>query len=376
MRNPFYFRELPLDAPFCNRTDEIKELVSHAYNKANVVLYSPRRYGKTSLVKRVQNNLKNKGITTLYADFYGVDSVEDLSARLAACVYEYSRNNDTLLKKIVRFLTSWRPVLKPDPESGVTVSVVLASPNKGIALLDDTFKELHRFMNEHDEEFCIAFDEFQELTELRESSEIEGLMRSHIQQHSKASYFFIGSRRRILKDIFNDRARPFYQSSINYYLGPLPENEAIEFIINQFKKGGKSCPEQIVREIIATVRGYPYYIQRIPYSIFEVSDKEVTEKDYIIGLKHAIEEERPVYEAVLQGLSLQQTKLISALAGKPTDKPYSNEYMARYSLGSVGGVQGALKRLLELDYIEKIDKEYYVVDPVFGIWLKHLKGYI
>jgi AAA+ ATPase superfamily predicted ATPase len=375
MRNPFYFRELPLDAPFCNRAVEIKELESHAYNKANVVLYSPRRYGKTSLVKRVQNNLKNKGITTLYADFYGVDSVEELSARLAACVYEYSRNNETLLNKIVRFLTSWRPVLKPDPESGVTVSVIPASPSKGITLLDDTFKELHRFMDEHDQEFCIALDEFQELTELRESSEIEGMMRGHIQQHSKASYFFIGSRRRILQDIFNLRTRPFYQSSINYHLGPLPESEAIEFINDQFKKGGKNCPQQIAQDIYTTVKGYPYYIQRIPYSIFEVSDKEVTEQDYTIGLKHAVEEERPVYEAVLQGLSLQQTKLISALAGKPTEKPYSNEYMARYSLGSVGGVQGALKRLIELDYIEKTDKEYHLVDPVFAIWLRNLKGY-
>ena len=78
---------------------------------------------------------------------------------------------------------------------------------------------------------------------------------------------------------------------------------------------------------------------------------------------------------MLQGLSLQQTKLISALAGSPTDKPYSNEYMSQYSLGSIGGVQGALKKLLELDYIEKTDKEYHVVDPVFGLWLKQLKGY-
>lgn len=375
MRNPFYFRELPLDAPFCNRAAEIKELESHAYNKANVVLYSPRRYGKTSLVKRVQNNLRNREITTLYADFYGIDSVEDLSARLAACVYEYSRNNETILKKIVRFLTSWRPVLKPDTEGGVTVSVVPASPSRGTALLDDTFRELKKFMDGHDEEFCIAFDEFQELTELRESSEIEGMMRGHIQQHSKASYFFIGSRRRILKDIFNDRSRPFYQSSINYDLGPLPEDEAARFIINQFRKRGKTCPEQVARDIVRMVRGYPYYVQRIPYSVFEASEENVTEQDFSIGLKHAIEEERPVYEAVLQGLSLQQTKLISALAGKPTDKPYSNEYMARFSLGSIGGVQGALKRLLELDYIEKTDKGYHVVDPVFGIWLRHLKGY-
>ena len=87
LKNPFYFRELPTDGPFCNREDEQKELVSHAQSLANVVLYSPRRLGKTSLIKRVQKDLAGEGAVAIYTHFYGVTSVEDVAARLAKAVF-------------------------------------------------------------------------------------------------------------------------------------------------------------------------------------------------------------------------------------------------------------------------------------------------
>ncbi len=89
-----------------------------------------------------------------------------------------------------------------------------------------------------------------------------------------------------------------------------------------------------------------------PYSIYEVGDKHVTEEDYSNGFIKVINEERPIYEAMLQILAPQQIKFLYAISEEPTDKPYSIEYMNRYNLGSIGGVKGAIKRLLDLDYIE------------------------
>ena len=97
----------------------------------------------------------------------------------------------------------------------------------GIELLDETFGLFGAFMNDHGSGFHIVFDEFQEISELRESRQIEGILRSHIQTHENASYFFVGSRRRLLLEIFNEQKRPFYKSAINYALGPLPKDEAI-----------------------------------------------------------------------------------------------------------------------------------------------------
>jgi len=109
MRNPFYIQEIPIDAPFCYRDEELKELQSYAEAKANVVLFSPRRYGKTSLVKRVQKRLARNGAVTIFTDFFGVGSVEDLAVRMAKAVFAVTHGNDPLWKTALRTILSFRP---------------------------------------------------------------------------------------------------------------------------------------------------------------------------------------------------------------------------------------------------------------------------
>ena len=367
MGNPFTFSELAVDEAFCNREKELKELSSHALNKANVVLYSPRRYGKTSLVKRVQADVAKKGVITLYMDFFGVDSVGGIIEQVVSCFYKYCHVH----KKTKWFFSSLRPAMTIDPRDGsASFSIEPSEKRRGIDLLREMLEEFGNVTKAHKAGFHVVFDEFQELTEIPEARQIEGVMRSSIQTHSNVSYFFVGSRRRILLAIFNERKRPFFQSAVNYALGPLPEEQAVGFIVEWFKAGGKKCPPDIAREIYASVSGYPFYIQRIPYSMYEVSQGNVIgPDDYHRGSARAIEEQKAYYESLLVPLSIQQKRLFTALSNEPTANPFSVKYMFNHNLGSYGGVQGAFKKLLNLDYIEKrADGRYFVVDPVFAKW--------
>ena len=175
MQNPFYFRVLPVTAPFCNREKELDQLISHAQNKANVVLFSPRRYGKTSLVQRVQEGLKRKGLATVYIDLFGIDSLEDMGARMASRLYSYCHKDESLFKKAMVFLSSWRPVIRPDPEYGVSLTVEPSMGRKGIELLNSTLDGFGKFIQEEKKGVHIVFDEFQEIAELRESLQTEGV---------------------------------------------------------------------------------------------------------------------------------------------------------------------------------------------------------
>jgi uncharacterized protein len=367
MRNPFTISEIAVDEAFCDRETELKELVSHANNKANVVLFSPRRYGKTSLVKRVQASFAKKGVVTLYVDFYGVDSVGSIVENLVSCFYKYCH----LYKKTKWFFSALRPTMKVDPADGnVFFSIEPAEKRRGIDLLREILDEFGKVAATHKEGFHVVFDEFQEITELPESKQIEGVMRSCIQTHKNVSYFFVGSRRRILLAMFNERKRAFFQSSINYPLGPLPEEEAVAFIVERFRVAGKTCPVEIAKEIYKAVGGYPAYIQRIPYSVYEISKGDkITPDDYQHGFLKAMEEQKNYYESLLAPLSIQQKKLFAAISTEPTSNLFSVTYMFNHNLGSYGGVQGAFKKLLNLDYVEKgSDGRYYVVDPVFALW--------
>jgi uncharacterized protein len=271
-----------------------------------------------------------------------------------------------------------RPTMKIDPKDGdVSFSIEAAEKRKGLDLLREILDEFGKVAESHKEGFHVVFDEFQELTELPESKQVEGVMRSCIQTHKNVSYFFVGSRRRLLLAMFNEKKRPFFQSAINYPLGPLPEKEAVSFIVERFKAAGKDCPAGIAKEIYNAVGGYPAYIQRIPYSVYEMAKgKKITSDDYVKGVHRAIEEQKMYYESMLAPLSIQQKKLFSAISDEPTATLFSVSYMFNHDLGSFGGVQGAFKKLLNLDYIEKRnDDRYYVVDPVFALWLAIKKSH-
>ena len=370
MTNPFTLRVIPPDFPFCNRIAEQRELFSHAKNKANVVLFSPRRYGKTSLIKKLQADLTAKGFFTVYTDFFMATSENDIARRLAQSIYTPLHERESFLNKGVRFLKifkTFRPVFKPSPESGFSFSVEPAESGlSGIDLIDKVMTELGLFIRKEAINAHIAFDEFQEITELKNSS-IEGVLRKHIQEH-QASYFFVGSRRRTLLDIFNQKKRPFYQSAIIYPLKPLPHEELTAFLAEQFKNGGKKCSKDIAAKISRKVMYYPYYAQALAYNIYEVSGKIIKEQDIKTGFENLIASERYGYEGIVQGLTGPQISLLRAIANDPASKILTTGYMGRHKL-SVGGVQYAKNKLEKLDLIEKHNNVWRIVDPIFGKWL-------
>ena len=370
MKNPFFLKPLPLSAPFCDREKELKDLVKHAENSADVVLSSPRRYGKTSLVKRAQNNLYKKGIITVYVDFFGVTSIEDVAAKLAVGIYSVIYKKDTIFKKAINYFSSLRPVIRPDSESGVAITVEITKGKTGSQLLEDTMKGFSEFLKSGKISCNIALDEFQEITELKDSGAIEGIMRAYIQDQQNVSYFFIGSRRRILLDIFNNEKRPFYKSAIHYSLPPLPYDGTVKYLLKMFKVNGKDCPEIIAGNIYKITEGYPYYIQKLSYYTFEVEKEKVSEKNLQEGVNQLLAEETPLFEMMLQNLHPGQVSFLVALAKEPTGTPFNTDYLNAHNLGSLGGVQSAIKKLLLLDYIERTASSWKVVDPIFTLWLK------
>lgn len=371
MANPFYLQEISADAPFCNRVKELKELQSYAKAKAKVVIYSPRRYGKTSLVKRVQKNLSKKGAIIIFADFFGIASVDDVAARLAKAVFAVTHKNAPLWKKAVRAIKSFRPVLKPEMDGTFTLSVEPSSIGRtGLSLLEDTMASLGEFIQSNKNVLVhIALDEFQEIVVLKEALKIEAIMRTHIQQH-RASYFFVGSRRRVLLGIFNEQQRPFFQSAINYPLSLLPADELEKFIAKQFRAGKRKCAPEMAYKLASIVQYHPYYTQKLGFFVFEIAD-QVTGGAVNRGLERLLFSEKPVFEAIIQGLTSQQRLLLRAIAKEPTQKILASSYIRKHGLGSIGGIQHALRQIENLDLAEKDEQTGYwrLVDTVFAIWL-------
>ncbi len=367
--NPFYLKALPHQAPFCDRVKEIKYLVGLAESKNDVVLHAPRRFGKTSLVRRVQELLAKKGAVAIYVNFFGIGSVNEVAMILAAAVFKMTYGRTPLWKKATRFLLSHRPVMRPTPDGTVEITAELATQETGMKLLAEVLGELQDFIASTDKLINIVFDEFQEIVTLPDATAIEGIMRTHIESY-QASHFFVGSRRRILLEMFAEKQRPFFQSAQIYPLGPLPENDLLKFVVTWFNESGRTCSMEGAREITRLTKCHPYYSQKLAFLVYD-HDEEVTPDLVGATLLDLVDIERSVFESRLEGLSLQQRLVLKALAREATSNASSRGYIRKHDLGSATGIIHSVKQLEKLDFIEQNEESgvWSVVDPVFEVWL-------
>lgn len=370
MRNPFTLG-LAKDEDFCDRHREMDDLLRHARNGQKVVLSSPRRFGKSSLVMRVLERLAGENFLTAYVDLFPVSSEEDFLQRLGlALVKGISKGVDprSLVQKASDIFRNLRPSLEVTPE-GYSLSVQFDRNSRKL-LLDDLLEGLHAHVKKKKTRACIVLDEFQEITELPESKKIEGILRSHIQSQADISYFFVGSRRRVLSDMFANKRRPFYKTAFFYPLHKISGEDFGFFIRKQFGKMGKNCPPDTAKKIYTAVQGYPYYVQKLAALCWDMTERECAPDTVLKAFQKLLEVETTDFEGVWQGLRPVQKGTLTALALEPTSKPYAQGYLSHHRL-SLGGMQKALKVLLSLDLIERTDDNFYrCTDPVMEKWIR------
>jgi len=231
-------------------------------------------------------------------------------------------------------------------------------------------ESLEQFIQDVPNPVHVALDEFQEITEIEDSLRVEGRLRHYIQR-MKCGFFFVGSRRRILLEMFNDRKRPFFQSTINYELGTLPREELIDFMVSRFEGTGKALSKDLGARICDLLGRHPYYIQKFCFFLFDRVEHTVTPEEVSEIYRLVLESERALFEAVLRRLTAKQIAVLTAVAKEPTKKLFAAEYMQRHGLKSTGGIQRGLSVLTGEDLVEQhpTDGTWTVVVPLLGRWL-------
>lgn len=368
-RNPFSLGGT--DIPLCDRQTELQTFIRHAQDGQNVLIYGSRRLGKTMLIKEVQRDLAQEGFLVVFCDLFGVVSIEDISARICRSLFEVTHQHEPLHKKAIRALSTFRPTMRPSSDGmELSFSVEKTSPDIGIAVLEQTFSDLASFLEKSKEKIHIVFDEFQEITEVEKGIQIQGVMRKHIQTMF-ASFFFVGSRKRILSQMFHDRSKPFFQSTFDYELGALPQEDCISYIIKRFEFGGKTIQDRESGHVCKLVSGNPYYMQKLCYILFDVTKDNVASDDQIYqAFDSLLDAEKGYFETNMDSLTPRQKSLMKALANERTQNIYATDYIKKHNLGSIGGIQQSVDTLSKVDLITRENKIWKIVDPVMEAWLK------
>ena len=355
---------------FTDRTKESHRLKMNFENGLNVVLISPRRMGKTSLVKHVQEIVDKSLIQTVFVDIYDCRSEYDFYNKFAEALLKQTANKMELaLENIKRFLVRLAPKMSfsPDLTSEYSFSLGITpkeySPEEILALPELLAKQIGKHI-------VVCIDEFQQIGEWPDSLYVQKRMRGVWQHQQHVSYCLFGSRQHMMTNIFQNKRMPFYQFGEPNYLQPIPTADWIPFIQDKFKEKDLTISEIYVTRICEIVRNQSSYVQQLAWNVMLNTDVEVTENVIKQGVSDLLDQCTPLFMEQLNSLTTYQMNFLRAINDGQHDQWTSQEVMGKYNLGTKSNVTKMQKLLLEKDFIERREDGLYLSDPVMELWLK------
>lgn len=373
MKNPFkYGRRVSGDA-FFNRTKVKADIRNVLDGGNNVLLYGPRRYGKSSLTGEILNALRKEGVACAELNMMDVASLDDFTMRFARSVYRELAPGAGALDMIAGFFRRISPSIGLDPEGKPELRMSFSSGHATVETLREVL-ELPEKLCTGNRRIVIALDEFQEIESMGLGAQFERTMRSVIERQERTRYIFLGSKTHMLERMFSAKARPFYNSAQKFLLQKPPAEESAGFIAERFASAGLDVGPDVAREIVRRAGNVPYYLQALGSWTFNAvcgrESRKVEMVDVEEGFASLYGAERILLEDTFRSRPEAQRLLMRALAREPAER-FGEDYRMRHGLASTSTVNTALRRLMA-DSIAETDCGAYVLeDPLMAY---HLHG--
>ncbi len=367
MTNPFYFGNEVYEDDFCNRVNELNELKKDIQSGLNVLLYAPRRFGKTSLLKKLQNDLKkDKDTIVIFFDFFSVSTIEEFIEKY---FHEVASNLESSSDKIINLfknILQIRPNITMKISHSGEISYGLSFSKKE---LDTSFEDVinlpFQYAKKTGKKVVVIFDEFQEI----EQFDMEKKLRTLIQSHSKdVSYIFSGSKKSILSAMFNDKKRAFYKSVKHNSIKGISLDDWIEFATKKFDKTSKKITNNQIESIYNITQGFPYYMQQLLYTVWESTESSVEDDTIDNSLKLMYEREYDLYAYIFSSLTPNQKTTLKYIVKNDGVNLYANDNLLDSNL-SASTLKSTLESLMKKDICDRDKDRYYLCDPFMGYWL-------
>ena len=376
MNNPFVTKGYVGPDYFCDRVKETENLVKLLTNDNNMALISPRRLGKTDLIRHCFNQPRIKNhYYTFIIDIYATNSLSDFVEVFGRVILdELKPRGRKVWEGFFNAIKSIQQQISFDINGNPVWGLGLGAAANPSTTLDEIFN----YLKTAGKPCMVAIDEFQKILDYPNGQNIEAALRTHIQKCPNATFLFCGSKRHLMTEIFLSPSRPFYQSVITMGLDPISEDKYADFAKRQFEKNGKSLHEEVVPQVYNRFYGVTAYLQRIMNVLYLNTEKgEVCSPDMIEdAIDFIINLNSEHYETLFGQMSEKQRQVFLAIAiEKRARNISSSEFVRKYHLASPSSVVSAIRGLLDKDFITQDNNEYYVYDYFFPIWLEK-RGYI
>lgn len=376
--NPFNFGALAFDDAFADRESELAELTSDIRNGQDVVVFAPRRCGKSSLVWRAAHALAAQRVLVAQVDLMTTPTKEGLAAALARSIYEQIAS--PLERAREKALAPFRglqvqPTINVNPDDGsFSFSFGIAQRP---AEIDGTLERLLELPAElgsaRGRRVALVMDEFQEIVDIDPG--LPKLLRSVFQRQPEVAHVYLGSKHHIMERIFNDANEPFWRSAKSIELGMIPAEPFAAFIADRFRGGNREVEDHVVEGILAHTGGHPYATQELCYSLWEQMPEGETATGAHLerALAAVLRSEHAHFSLLWEGASAVQKLVLQALAHEP-GRPFTGAYRDRHSLPAATNVQKALRALTQREIVAGEGGAYRITEPFLAEWLQLSMG--
>lgn len=363
--NPFLLQGYEGADTFCDRAEELAFLRNAMANQRNVSLISLRRLGKTALIRHFFATQRK--FTPVFADLYRTIDQQDMVVRIVTeTIKQVGKPTSAWLKEVAQAIRSLSFSMHFDALTGLPEFGVAAKPEVQQVLALD---ELFRFLEGRQKPVVIALDEFQQITEYPETN-TEALLREHVQKLRNVQFIFSGSNRRLMQALFTEGKRPFYQATEPLYLGPIPTDEYVTFILGHFKRGKRRIDEAVVRAGLDWCRGHTYYVQYLFNRLYGLALKQYGPEDLRAVQVSLLKERAPEYMTLQRLLSSNQAALLTAVAkAGEVEVPTSAAFIREQGLSAVSTVRQSLRVLVKKELLHQAEGGYRLTDVFLGHWL-------
>jgi uncharacterized protein len=365
--NPFVYSHPVAPDEVIDREAEVARLLADAAGGHFVRLYAPRKFGKTSLLRRVLRDAERReGMIPVLVDFYGVLSVADVAVRVERAYANQLKGR--IRTRIDEFLQSTGLGLSLGA-MGVSAQLQLDPRRDPLPALHALLDLPLRLERAGGRRALIAFDEFQDIAKVRE---MDAILRAHIQlQGDVASYVFSGSEPTLMRELFERKERPLYGQAVPMRLGRLASPDVAAYVADRFRGTDRSVGDALT-PLLAAADGHPQRAMLLAHRLWQqvAPGVRANPRDWAQAFAGALDELTAEFDAHWRRLTATEQKTLRAvIAGGGS--PYRTRVLERLDLHKTSAQQ-ALRNLVARAEVETLDGRYALVDPLFAQWIGRL----
>lgn len=371
MNKPFVFGTPVEESNFIGRENEIVRLTANFSHGINTILMSPRRLGKTSIVKLVSKRVANSHIKVIHIDAFSCRDEYDFYNKFAENILKQTESKFEEWKNLVSdFITRLSPKISYslDPNNEYSVSLGITAKTHTPEEILNLPQLIAQKQNVH---LIVCIDEFQQIGEFTDSITVQKRMRGVWQHQKDVSYCLYGSKKHMMEKIFLKTSYPFYKFGDIVPILPIPTQTWIPYIQRGFESEGKVISEEMVDNLCTRVRNHSSYVQQLAWLTLLRTTKEVGIENLDLAFQDVMDENSSLFTAQTENLTTYQFNFLRALlAGVHKDFGIA-EIRNEFNLGSYSNINRIKQSLIEKELIHsEKDGLLYISDPVLEIWLR------